>query len=478
MVFQRAGEAQGFGVFDGEIFLESNTKKTAHKFCLGYTNAFMAIQNRKIEVYYEINHMKKESMHGLKLFSNPKQVKSIQKEEKKLIKSAENMVNHFFKIKLETLSNTALLYQLDKYIHAYEKVHGFYHLTQPQYFEQFNLSIQKELIAQGLDALEIFLELSTPNKPSIIVQEFIDRKKMFIKFLNNKRKEPLLKKHLKKYRFLQASEGQRPWNEKTLLQNFTENKKDMRTLQKEVSTQQQYYQLLKKKQLATIHKYHISHELQQKFAVLRHFGNSRLLVRYAWTALIRPYSSILYEVARRTNITGIKLEDYCIQEVKDLLIKGKKVPEKELRARVNFSIIGLQNGKWIMKSGKEAELFYNVHVPKEKITDFVKGMIANKGVAEGIAKVIRFDENIVEQMNSMKRGQILIAGQTRPILMPAIEKASAIVTDEGGITSHAAIVSREFNIPCIVGTHNATRIFKDGEKILVDANNGIAKKVK
>ena len=105
-------------------------------------------------------------------------------------------------------------------------------------------------------------------------------------------------------------------------------------------------------------------------------------------------------------------------------------------------------------------------------------MIASKGVAEGIAKVIRFDENIVEQMNSMKRGQILIAGQTRPILMPAIEKASAIVTDEGGITSHAAIVSREFNIPCIVGSHNATRIFKDGDRILVDANTGIVKKVK
>ena len=128
--------------------------------------------------------------------------------------------------------------------------------------------------------------------------------------------------------------------------------------------------------------------------------------------------------------------------------------------------------------GKKANAFYEKNVPKESNADFVKGMIASKGVAEGIAKVIRFDENIVEQMNSMKRGQILIAGQTRPILMPAIEKASAIVTDEGGITSHAAIVSREFNIPCIVGTHNATRIFKDGDRILVDANTGIVKKVK
>ncbi|MBA7490653.1 Pyruvate kinase [subsurface metagenome] len=59
--------------------------------------------------------------------------------------------------------------------------------------------------------------------------------------------------------------------------------------------------------------------------------------------------------------------------------------------------------------------------------------------------------------------------------MPAIKKAIAIVTDEGGITSHAAIVSRELNIPCIVGTQKATKIFKDGDKIEVRANHGVVR---
>ena len=62
--------------------------------------------------------------------------------------------------------------------------------------------------------------------------------------------------------------------------------------------------------------------------------------------------------------------------------------------------------------------------------------------------------------------------------MLACRKAAAIVTDEGGITSHAAIVSRELGIPCIVGTQYATKILKDGDLVEVDANKGTVKKIK
>ena len=86
--------------------------------------------------------------------------------------------------------------------------------------------------------------------------------------------------------------------------------------------------------------------------------------------------------------------------------------------------------------------------------------------------------DIMKEVIEMKKGEVLVANQTRPFMMPAIYKASAIVTEEGGITSHAAIVSREFNLPCIVGAHNATSVFRTGDKILVDANKGIAKKLK
>ena len=78
----------------------------------------------------------------------------------------------------------------------------------------------------------------------------------------------------------------------------------------------------------------------------------------------------------------------------------------------------------------------------------------------------------------MKAGDIMVSVQTMPELLPAMEKAAAFVTDMGGITSHAAIVSREMKTPCIVGTRIATRVLKDGDLVEVDANKGIIKIIK
>ena len=64
---------------------------------------------------------------------------------------------------------------------------------------------------------------------------------------------------------------------------------------------------------------------------------------------------------------------------------------------------------------------------------------------------------------------------TRPEFVPLLKQASAIITDEGGITSHAAIVSRELKIPCIIGTKVATKVLKDGDKVEVNANHGVVR---
>jgi len=67
---------------------------------------------------------------------------------------------------------------------------------------------------------------------------------------------------------------------------------------------------------------------------------------------------------------------------------------------------------------------------------------------------------------------------TRPDMAPILKKAAAFVTNEGGITCHAAIVSRELNKPCIIGTKIATKVLKDGDTVEVNANNGVVKIIK
>jgi len=99
----------------------------------------------------------------------------------------------------------------------------------------------------------------------------------------------------------------------------------------------------------------------------------------------------------------------------------------------------------------------------------VKGRVAQPGIAQGRVQLVFYPEDA----RKVEKGDILVASETTPDFLPAMRRAAAIVTDQGGITSHAAIVSRELQIPCVVGTKVATQIFKTGDYVEVDAMTGI-----
>ncbi|MBI4262169.1 hypothetical protein HY624_01440 [Candidatus Uhrbacteria bacterium] len=103
----------------------------------------------------------------------------------------------------------------------------------------------------------------------------------------------------------------------------------------------------------------------------------------------------------------------------------------------------------------------------------ITGLIAQTGKARGIVRILKTYHDI----KKFKQGEILVANTTHPNYLPAMQKAAAFVTNEGGIVSHASIVARELKKPCIVGTKNATDILKDGDVVEVDAERGIIKKI-
>ena len=133
-----------------------------------------------------------------------------------------------------------------------------------------------------------------------------------------------------------------------------------------------------------------------------------------------------------------------------------------------------------LKTGEEAERWRKTYLPPKDFTgvESVKGQIGNPGVRRGYVKLIVDTPDIIKEMRIMKPGSILVTRNTRPDMIVACKKAAAIVTDEGGILSHAALVSREFGIPCIIATWHATKIFKDGDLVEVDANHGIVRILK
>ncbi|MBS3132334.1 hypothetical protein J4212_07930 [Candidatus Woesearchaeota archaeon] len=153
-------------------------------------------------------------------------------------------------------------------------------------------------------------------------------------------------------------------------------------------------------------------------------------------------------------------------EFGDLLKNPAKLEKRLIKRRSATLYFG--NGKALYLPG--------IAIKKRKPVknDVLKGVIASKGSAKGAARIILGQKDF----HKFRKGDILISEATRPEFLPIMKKAAAIVTEEGGITSHAAIVSRELKVPCIVGVSHITSILKNGDKVEVDANTGTIKLLK
>ena len=108
----------------------------------------------------------------------------------------------------------------------------------------------------------------------------------------------------------------------------------------------------------------------------------------------------------------------------------------------------------------------NIETEKKNV---LSGTSAYSGKARGIVKKI-FTKHDFSKFN---KDDILVSPMTIPDFVPAMKKAAAIVTDEGGITCHAAIIARELKKPCVIGTKIATQVLKDGDLVEVDADRGV-----
>jgi phosphohistidine swiveling domain-containing protein len=181
------------------------------------------------------------------------------------------------------------------------------------------------------------------------------------------------------------------------------------------------------------------------------------------------------EIARRLDLRLEWLDYLDEQEIAVCLRRGVVGTnfKKELAQRIKSAvvIISRQKASWLTTSQtkqfmRENGLLFDID-KKQKIT----GQIASGGLAQGRVKICRLSTEI----HKIKTGDILVSAMTTPDFVPAMRKAAAIITDEGGITSHAAIVARELRKPCIIGTKLATRVLHDGDLVEVDANRGIIK---
>lgn len=222
--------------------------------------------------------------------------------------------------------------------------------------------------------------------------------------------------------------------------------------------------------------------------ILQEFGNTRLrnlieltqqfmhLRPYRTEVLrkIRYYITPLYkEIANRLELDYEEVLVLTPEEIKEVLLGKEEILGKELKKRIDYLALVILGGEIEIVSEKEeiellGELLPSRRGTKAQKTKELEGNPAYEGKAEGEVKIIES----IEDSDKFKEGNVLVSSMTTPEMTSLVKKASAIVTDEGGLTCHAAVVSRELEVPCIIGTKNATEVLNNGDKVKVDAKKG------
>lgn len=161
------------------------------------------------------------------------------------------------------------------------------------------------------------------------------------------------------------------------------------------------------------------------------------------------------------------LKEHEIKQLADFAIKIEehyKAPQDIEFAIENNEIFIVQTRpittmQGRLKKGEEKEI---------QGKEILKGLAASPGIASGAVKIVK----TLEDLQKIKKGDVLVTKMTNPDMVVTMQKSAAIITDEGGLTAHAAIVSREMGIACVVGTQKATDILKEGDIVTVDGFNG------
>jgi phosphohistidine swiveling domain-containing protein len=194
---------------------------------------------------------------------------------------------------------------------------------------------------------------------------------------------------------------------------------------------------------------------------------------------MKSFFDRLVEYAKREISENWEFNDVLYltsKEIFDHFEKESNFPELEIvRKRLSSDYIHVYESDrfFLLEDAVEIGIILDQVSSNLDIEEF-SGVVASKGKAVGVAKIVSH----MKYVSKVGDGEILIAPMTFPEYLPAMKKAAAFVTNEGGITCHAAIISREMKKPCIIGTKIATQVLKDGDLVEVDADKGVVKILK
>ena len=334
---------------------------------------------------------------------------------------------------------------------------------------------------------EYYVLLLSPTEHSFLTREYIDRLKILNEVqkgltITSDRIQSLLKNHAQQYHWIHNNYAVIKSYESKYFENEL-NKIITIDADKEIKRLEYELNEIKKRKEELIKKLDLNKESKNLIEITEVFAYMQD-ERKKYVLLSNYYQKkFIVEFGKRLCLPIEDMEYTYIHELENLLKMKKghnKRQEKSatnsrfLKPRKSFCCyINTLKDHTLITGDIAKEIYDSVfREDPEKIKE-LKGTAVSSGYAKGKVIILKTVEDLIK----MKQSNIIVASMTRPEMTVAMQKAAAIVTDEGGITSHAAIISRELRIPCIIGTKHATKIFKNNDFIEVDADNGVVRKL-
>lgn len=423
-----------------------------------YMEGFLPEDSFNKKAISELKKQKKDSKHIVK-------VMNICEEKSKIL---HNFYKKYTKKAIEDFSYNdfyTALNDLDKINYDYWKIAYLCDLYDPTGSLLLDNEIKKEKVNLTEKEIDILMKTTWLNYAQKELLELLEiESDIQHNNINKGEVDKLLKAHTKRYFYVDNS-----WeNTKELtIDDFKRKLEEIHS-----SKQEDIMKNLKedwdKRREEIIKKHNISGSLQN---VLFFFRQLFILrdKRKEHTLITNHYYDLLFK--RLSVLSDIPFENLRVLLVKDIKPKLDEDYLRELiEKRKEFVLETYIDGKNQLFSGKEAEYIYSILKKQfESSSNIIKGTTASKGDIKGTVRIIMGESHF----SKFRKGDILVAPMTRPEYLPIMKKAIGIITDEGGITCHAAIVSRELGIPCIIGTQIATKTLRDGQLVELDTKNGI-----
>ena len=395
----------------------------------------------------------------------------------------------------EEINNSDLKIYFNSFFEDYTKLQAYYQASADPFIHTAVAEVQSELAARYKDP-EAHLALIMASKPHNLGT--FQSKIAWLKLLTNTQSTAtsssdilaLINKYECSYaHVLAGGESIGASLAPRLLEKFEHDKKGGRDFESEILQLEQEEKKREQKREDALENAKLTNRGYLLAQNLSRLGSFRLEIRETFTELAH-HSHLWFEVVyKRFGVSetagATDLHRTLNREEILSLADGVEVDQDAVFARYNQSALVTNNKRLQYYSGAEAEKL--VYLSQEKAPDdSLKELTGTIGYPAGVVigrafvvpALLDYHDQTAMVECQLQKGDILVIGMTYPSVVPACENASAIVTDFGGATAHAALLAREYGIPCVVGTRWATRLFSTGDTLSVDSDKGIVRRLK